>query len=235
MTRAWLGVALSLLCGCRAEQAWVFRNGTGLPDEAPARIVAEVFEGAECGFACRPPGARRYCAAVTMGDRGPSPDGLEDGTRYCFLGTAYDALGQTIGVGCEVATVGGGPITITLAPSDEARPSTCEGGGLDASVPDDAGARDAGPPPAGPVVLTIEASAGGGFLVQNTETGRGWSVGGGIRFNLTTEAGNVYSIYPQPAPGYRFDTFEGGGCGVFVPCTIMVVGETTIRVLFAPE
>ena len=224
---------LVLASGCRSEQPWHFQNGSGLPDEAPARIVAEVYEGAECGFACRPPGTRVYCSAVGGGAQGPSPDGLRDGERYCFLGTAYDATGQTIGVGCEVATVGGGPITVTFAPSDEARPSSCEPG-------PDAGAVDAGPTPldagvpTGPVVLSIEAGAGGGFLVQNTRTGRGWSVGSGIRFNLTTDSGTTYAIYPQVDSGYRFDVFDGGGCDVFIPCEISVVRDTTVLLSFVP-
>lgn len=232
--RTCLALALLLGGGCRSEQPWVFQNGTGLPDEAPARIVAEVFEGGECGFACRPPGARVYCASVAANGQGPSPEGLDDGERYCFLGTAYDAAGQTLGVGCEVGTVGGAPITVTFAPSDEARQSACD------LLPDGGAPFDAGPTPtdagapSGPVVLTIEAGAGGGFLVQNTRTGRGWNVGSGIRFNLTTEAGNTYAIYPQVASGYRFDLFEGGGCDVFIPCEITVVRDTTVRLVFVP-
>ncbi|MCB9594676.1 MAG: hypothetical protein H6719_18295 [Sandaracinaceae bacterium] len=228
--------ALVLAGGCSSEQPWVFQNGTGLPDEAPARIVAEVYEGAECGFACRPPGRRVYCSSVSSGDRGPSPTGLSDGERYCFLGTAFDAAGDTIGVGCEVATVGGGPITITLSPSDEARQSACVDG-PDASLPDagprDGGApSDAGPPVGGPVVLTIESGTGGGFLVQNVRTGRGWNVGSNVRFNLNTEVGNTYAIYPQVSSGFRFDAFEGGGCGAFIPCELLMERDTLVRLSF---
>ncbi|MBX3271113.1 MAG: hypothetical protein KF729_12680 [Sandaracinaceae bacterium] len=227
--RSSLALAL-LAAGCSAEQPWEFRSGTGLPDEAPARLVAEVYEGAECGFACRPPGARVYCSTVAMGARGPAPSGLARGARYCFLGTAYDAAGRTIGVGCEVGTIGGDPITVTLAPSDEARANQCD---ADGGVP-----ADAGPPPdggvaPGPVELTILAGPGGGFLVQNVATGRGWNVASGIRFVLTTDPGTLYAIYPQVAAGHRFDRFEGGGCDVFIPCEIRVLASTTITLSFA--
>ena len=82
---------------------------------------------------------------------------------------------------------------------------------------------------------TVADNLGGGFLVQNTRTGRGWSVGSGIRFNLTTDPGSTYAIHPQVASGYVFDRFEGGGCDVFIPCEITVVRDTTVQLRFVPQ
>jgi len=176
--------------------------------------------------------------------RGPAPTDLSDGQRYCFSGTAYDAAGQTIGVGCEVATVGAGPITVTLSPSDETRAPAC-GEGIDAGLgPQDAGVEtdagvgvDAGQDP-GPHLLTVETAGNGGFFVQNVNSGRGWIVGSqpgrGVRFELRVTSGNTYQIHPSADDGYRFDLYAGGGCDVFIPCEITVTRDVTVGLVYLP-
>jgi len=220
-------IALSLLAACSSEQAWEFRNGVELPPGEPDRIVATVHRGADCGFACRPPGELLYCAEVGAGAQGPAPSNLSDGERYCFVGTAFDAAGELFGVGCQVATVGGGPITVTLAPSDDVREDRCRVGGADAGAP----GPDAGP---GSLTLRVVSAGGGGFLVQNVRTGRGFDVPPGVAFNLTVDPGSTYEIFPRVASGFRFDRFEGGACDVFIPCRVTVNASTTIELFFVP-
>ncbi|RZO61316.1 MAG: hypothetical protein EVA89_12115 [Sandaracinaceae bacterium] len=161
---------LASAVGCEGTQPWQFRNGTGLDGTAPAQLIAEVYTGAECGFACAPPGERTYCEQLERGQRGTPPTGLVAGERYCFLGTALDEEGRAYAIGCTVAEVGGGPIEVTLSPIDEGRVIVRQcaptprveldagrmdsGTPFDAGPPPDAGAdRDGGPPPdAGPLL-----------------------------------------------------------------------------------
>lgn len=144
---------LVLLAGCQSEQGWSFSNGVGLPPGPPPRIVAEVFDASECGFACRPEGERRYCHELIGGAPGPAPEGLEEGRRYCFLGTAIDESGEAFAIGCTVVEAGGDDVNITLSAFEEARviARQCDSPvvQLDAGRPVDAGRMlDAGPPDA---------------------------------------------------------------------------------------
>lgn len=209
------------LAGCSREQAWVFQNGVGLEDLPPARILTEVYVGAECGTPCGPPGERIYCAEIEGTARGPAPQGLADGERYCFMGTAFGASGRLESVGCAVATVGSGSITVTLSPSDEAsREARCAA--FDGGV---------GMPRA---TLTVFSERGGSFFVQSLSSGMGWPVASGEPFVLGSEVGQTYEITPMADPGFRFDTFEGGGCDVFIPCSTRLAGDARIDVVFVP-
>lgn len=215
-------IALLVLVGCAREQPWVFQNGVGLDDAPPARILSEVFAGAECGIQCRPPGERVYCAEIDGTSQGPTPQGLVCGDRYCFMGTAFDASGRLLSVGCAVATVGSGPITVILSPSDgSAREPLCASG--------DAGIE---PPRA---TLTVFSEQGGSFFVQNELSGMGWTVRSGERFTLGSRLGQTYEITPFADPGFRFGLFEGGGCDVFIPCRTTLEGDTRIDVVFLPR
>ncbi|MFK7984413.1 MAG: hypothetical protein AB8I08_00150 [Sandaracinaceae bacterium] len=161
-------VATALLSGCESEQGWSFSNGVGLPEAPPPRIVAEVFEATECGFACRPEGERRYCHELIAGAPGPAPEGLEEGRRYCFLGTAIDESGEAFAIGCAVVEAGGEDIEITLSAFDEARviarecdtPSPQDAGPRIDAGPMDAGTQDGGPVDGGPVDAGLGFDAG---------------------------------------------------------------------------
>ena len=213
--------ALLALAGCGREQPWSFRNGVGLDDTPPARILTEVYAGAECGIPCRPPGERVYCAEIDGAARGPAPEGLIGGERYCFVGTAFDASGTLISVGCEVATVGAGPITVMLSPSDElTRERACTNGDGGVASPR--------------ATLIVSSAAGGSFFVRNVASEGGWTVGSGEPFTLGSQVGQSYEITPFPDPGYRFDVIEGGGCGVSLPCSTTLLGDTRITVVFVP-
>lgn len=215
-------IGLLVLAGCGRDQPWSFRNGVGLDDAPPARILTEVYAGAECGIPCRPPGERVYCAEIDGASRGPAPRGLIDGERYCFVGTAFDASGGLISVGCEVATVGAGPITVTLSPSDElTRERACTSGDGGVASPR--------------ATLIVSSAQGGSFFVKNVASEGGWTVGSGEPFTLGSQVGQTYEITPFSDPPYRFDRFDGGGCDVVVPCRTTLAGETRIDVIFLPR
>lgn len=218
-TRA--AIALLVLVGCSREQAWVFRNGVGLDDTPPARILTEVYAGAECGTPCGPPGARVYCAEIDGSSRGPAPEGLVDGERYCFMGTAFDSGGRVVSVGCAVAAVGGSPITVTLSPSDSlAREQVCGSGDGGVGMPE--------------ATLTVVSEEGGSFFVQSQMSGMGWTVASGEPFVLGSQIGQTYEITPIADSGFRFDIFRGGGCDVFIPCRTTLSGDTRVELVFLP-
>lgn len=114
-------VALLGSLGCDRHQAWTFHNGTGLDEARPPTIVAEVYSGGECGFACQPPGEQVYCEELARGAQGDPPSDLRAGDRYCFMGTALDETNRAYAIGCAVAVVGGEPIDVALSPIEDGR------------------------------------------------------------------------------------------------------------------
>ncbi len=151
---AWALLAMLGLTAC-SEQPWLFTNGVGMPDGPPDAILAQAFEGGECGFACQPPGELAYCAKLRGEEQGPAPE-LTRGERYCFVGVATNASGTPTGIGCTVATAGtDAPIEVVFSPVDginratECRPdppTLMDSGPAPDAGPTDAGAMDAGPP-----------------------------------------------------------------------------------------
>ena len=246
----------SVISGCTTEQPWRFRNGAGLGDAPPHRIMASVHEGSECGFACRPPTNRVYCAELMGTEPGPAPD-LTTGSEYCFVGIAVDEMGNVIGVGCTSARVGGGgDVDVILSPADGVnRPTRCgpevmldaatdsfvtdtgpgDTGGPDAGMQDtgvmDTGVVDTGTPDAGPqdATITVIPGPGGGALVENVVSGMGWSFSYGTVFELNTITGFRYRITPT---GGVFGGFSGGGCEGMNPCELTVTGSATIHLSF---
>ncbi|MGE0791584.1 MAG: hypothetical protein AB7S26_38265 [Sandaracinaceae bacterium] len=216
-----LALLASASAGCDRRQPWEITNGSGLGPERPPLIIAEVYQGGQCG-PCEPVGSRSYCAQITDEGRAPAPIGLQNGEGYCFMATALDAAGNAYGIGCQVAEAGAGPIRITLAPILPGRfiVPICEQGtsvGFDASFPD-AGPPDAGPPDAGPPGLDAgpprDAGPGldagpGGPPVGTPVNVRFSTVGDGAAYLFIHSTGQLLGEIP-PAPGYGQLTAEVG-------------------------
>ncbi len=197
-----LGLAASLaVVGCDRRQPWEITHGAGVPSARPPMLVAEVYEGAECG-PCEPAGRRVYCASLARGSVGPDPDALVDGAPYCFMATALDANGEAFAIGCADARAGQEPVRVTLAPltpgrflvpscdtprvmvdAGPRRDAGLEDAGLDGGLRD-AGGADAGPPgvdagppsgdagpPTGTVRVFFQQEGEGTALVFDARTG----------------------------------------------------------------
>jgi len=257
-----LGLCLLLVAGgCERDQPWTFHNGTGLDDERPPLIIAEVYSGGECGFACQPPGNRVYCADLAGRAEAPAPTNLMDGERYCFMGTAIDARGQAFAVGCTVAEVGGDPIDVALSPIEDGRViiRQCElppvvmidggPGGLDAGPgPADAGPGgvDAGPRDAGvdagpglpqgtPVRVYFDVEGPGQVSLYDSD---GSLIGGeplqnGWRLWIDAWVGFYVRVESRPDPDASLTRLDPPGCGLATSCEFTFVDNATYVIAFS--
>lgn len=252
---------LSLL-GCDRHQAWTFHNGAELDEAAPPVIVAEVYAGGECGFACQPPGDRVYCEELGPGARGTPPEGLRSGERYCFLGTALDETNRAYAIGCTVAVVGGEAIDVALSPIEAGRviqrrcqqgPNIRFDGGMDggeilvdAGGGVDAGGFDAGPPvlpDAGPAVdyqrrLTVYFNVYGPGRVGVFDEDGNLMSGDYLydRHRLWVEAwvGFYARIEATPNAGSRIQSIGVPECANTSPCEFLFVNNEEIDITFGP-
>jgi len=253
--------ALLATVGCDNDQAWTFHNGTGLDDARPPLIIAEVYSGGECGFACQPPGNRIYCSDVTGRGPAPAPTNLTDGERYCFMGTALDEAGDAYAVGCTVAEVGGDPIEVALSPIEDGRvihrrcqlpmvmidagpggfdagpgPELDAGpGGFDAG-PRDAGV-DAGPglPQGTPVRVYFEIEGPGEVGIYDPD-GRlmgGEYLRGGWRLWVDAWVGFSVRIESRPNAGASLSRLDPPGCGLTSSCSFTFVDNATYVIGFS--
>lgn len=262
----WFIVALTGLlgAGCDRRQPWEITNGAGLGSSQPPQIVAEVYEGGECG-PCEPTGDRVYCSSLTRGNDGPIPSGLRNGEPYCFMATALDEEGDAYAIGCQDAVAGDSPVRVVLAPIQPGRfvvPS-CQDGPIvfvDGSFPDagpgpDAGPRmdggppspdagpprDAGPPPYpdGTVVrVTFAYEGSGSALIFEQSTGG--FVGDipqvpGYGQLTATVGEDVVRVEATPASGWELVEIRGGGCSDVSPCVIPITRPDSVRVVFGPR
>ncbi|MCA9607897.1 MAG: hypothetical protein KC619_19945 [Myxococcales bacterium] len=259
----WVSAASALLCllGCDRHQAWTFHNGAELDEARPPTIVAEVYGGGECGFACQPPGDQVYCEELGRGMQGEPPAGLRTGDRYCFMGTALDETNQAYAIGCAVAVVGGEPIDVALSPIEEGRvihrrcrqgPSIRFDAGMDggAVLVDagglDAGGLDAGPPllpDAGPAVdygrparVYFNVYGPGAVGVYDAD---GRLMGGGYlydRHQLWVDAwvGFYVRIEATPDAGSRLQSITVPECSNTSPCELLFATNQVIDITFGP-
>ncbi|MBX3271112.1 MAG: hypothetical protein KF729_12675 [Sandaracinaceae bacterium] len=202
MRAAPLLLCVLALAGCERRQAWTFQNGSELDEARPPLLVAEVYTGGECGFACQPPGQQVYCEELAGDARGSAPEGLRQGERYCFMGTALDAASEAYAIGCAVGTVGGEPIQVVLSPVEPGRVlrRRCQRPGpmvrFDAGLAD--GGLDAGP----------GFDAGPAF-----DAGPGFDAGFDAGTQIPADAGPAVD-YSRPVRVY-FEVSGSGTVGVF--------------------
>ncbi len=255
-------VVVLSLWGCDRHQAWTFHNGSELDEARPPVLVAEVYTGGECGFACQPPGEQVYCEELGPGVQGNRPEGLAAGERYCFMGTALDESNNAYAIGCTVAVVGGEPIQVALSPIEDGRvlhrrckppPDIRFDAGMDAGAVGfdagpgvDAGGFDAGGPvlpDAGPAVdygrpvrVYFDVSGPGAAGIYD-EAGRLMSGGylyDGHRLWVDAWVGFYARIEATPNAGSRITRIGVPECANASPCELLFVQNEVIDITFGP-